>query len=249
MYEDVQLMADKAVGRVGIDLASIEGVVLAMDNDNITKISKEAVPTTHQGDSHGPSKGGNFPQKSLAVLTGLGQFGISRIVFRDEVVDDKIQRYVGPLRSIIVFDEEEPIRDSSGSIMYPTEEWRKFIFQLYDFTDSDPNVNKYRYCSYVPLNDSGCGKCIGCCPSGAQSSSVPMPEGGYSEQVSAQSHRFYEEKLQFDYAKCCEARGQMANLFPDWSCARCVSICAVEGNRRKYAAENFGNKLCQLTSE
>ncbi|GAF90686.1 unnamed protein product, partial [marine sediment metagenome] len=72
MYEDVNLMANKAIGRVGIDLASVEGVVLAMDDDRVTKVSEEAVPLTHQGDSHGPSKGGNYPQKSLAVLMGLG---------------------------------------------------------------------------------------------------------------------------------------------------------------------------------
>ncbi|MEE8354802.1 MAG: hypothetical protein V3S09_03160, partial [Candidatus Bathyarchaeia archaeon] len=66
MYEDVNLMANKAVGRVGIDLASVDGAVLAMNDDNVTRVSKQAVPPTHQGDSHGPSKGGNYPQKSLA---------------------------------------------------------------------------------------------------------------------------------------------------------------------------------------
>ena len=249
MYEDVNFMANKAIGRVGIDLASVEGVVLAMNDDNVTKVSEEAVSLTHQGDSHGPSKGGNYPQKSLAVLTGLGQFGISRIVFRDEVVDGVVKRFVGPLRSILVFDEEEPIRDGSGGVIYPTEEWRRFLLRLYDFTDVDPIVNKYRFCSYVPLNDGGCGKCIDCCPSGAQTNSVPMSDGGYSEPVSNQAHRFYDGKLQFDYARCCETRGQMANLLPEWSCARCVSNCAAEGNQRRYAAENFREKMYQLTTK
>lgn len=249
MYEDVNFMANKAIGRVGIDLASVEGVVLAMNDDNVTKVSEEAVSLTHQGDSHGPSKGGNYPQKSLAVLTGLGQFGISRIVFRDEVVDGVVKRFVGPLRSILVFDEEEPIRDGSGGVIYPTEEWRRFLLRLYDFTDVDPIVNKYRFCSYVPLNDGGCGKCIDCCPSGAQANSVPMSDGGYSEPVSNQAHRFYDGKLQFDYARCCETRGQMANLLPEWSCARCVSNCAAEGNQRRYAAENFREKMYQLTTK
>jgi len=249
MYEDVNLMVNKAIGRVGIDLASVKGVVLAMNDDNVTKVSEEAVSLTHQGDSHGPSKGGNYPQKSLAVLTGLGQFGISRIVFRDEVVDGVVKRFVGPLRSILVFDEEEPIRDGSGGVIYPTEEWRRFLLRLYDFTDVDPKVNKYRFCSYVPLNDGGCGKCIDCCPSGAQANSAPMSDGRYSEPVSNQAHRFYDGKLQFDYARCCETRGQMANLLPEWSCARCVSNCAVEGNRRRYAVENFNEKMYKLTTK
>jgi len=249
MYEDINLMANKATGRVGIDLASVDGVVLAMNDDNVTKVSKQAVPLTHQGDSHGPSKGGNYPQKSLAVLMGLGQFGVSRIVFRDELVDGVVKRFVGPLRSIIVFDEEEPVRDGGGGVIYPTEEWRRFLFRLYDFTDVDPALNKHRFCSYVPLDDGGCGKCVDACPAGAQESSVSMPDGGYSESVSKQVHRFYDGKLQFDNAKCCETRGQMANLFPEWSCARCVSICAAEGNRRRPAAENFEAKRRQLTMQ
>jgi ferredoxin len=249
MYEDVNLMANKAIGRVGIDLASIEGVVLAMNDDNVTKVSEDAVPLTHQGDSHGPSKDGNYPQKSLAVLLGLGQFGVSRIVFRDEVVDNRIKRFVGPLRSILVFDEKEPIKDGSGGVIYPTEKWRRFLHRLYDFTDVDPKVNEYRFCSYVPLNDGGCGKCINYCPSGALVNSAPMSDGVYSELVSNQAHRFYDGQLQFDYAKCCETRGQMANLLPEWSCARCVSICAAEGNQRIFAAKNFSKKLNQLTTK
>ena len=47
------------------------------------------------------------PQKSVAVLMGLGQFGVSRIVFKDEIVGGNVQRFTGPLRSIIIFDQEE----------------------------------------------------------------------------------------------------------------------------------------------
>jgi len=249
MYQDVNLMIDKATSRVATDLVADDTVVVAMNNDTVKNVSTEAIPLTHQGVSHGPCKGGNYPQKSAAVLMGLGQFGISRILFRDEFIDGKVQRFVGPLRSIIMFDKDDLVRDGGDGIIYPTEDWREFLFKLFDFTDIDPDLNKYRFCSYIPYDDEGCRKCISYCPSGAQANSVPTPNGGYPEQISKQAHRFWEGKLQFDFARCEDERGQMATLFPEWSCARCVSICAAEGNRRVYAAKNFYKKVLQLTKD
>lgn len=248
MYEDVNLMIDKATSRVAIDLVTDDTIVLAMDNETVKKVSSEAVPLTRQGDSHGPSKGGNYPQKSVAVLMGLGQFGVSRIIFRDEIIDGKVQRFVGPIRSIIIFDGEDLVRDGSGAIIYPTEEWRRFLLQLFDFTNIDPELNRYRFCSYIPYDDEGCGKCVSHCPSGAQPNSVPTPHGSYSQLVSTQMHRFWEGKLQFDYARCCDRRGQMAGLYPEWSCARCVSICAADGHRRRHASKAFYDKMLELTN-
>ena len=249
MYEDVNRMIDKATTRVAIDLVADDNVVVAMNNDNVRNVSTETVPQTHQGTSHGPSKGGNYPQKSLAVLMGLGQFGISRIVFRDELTNGKVQRFAGPIRSIIMFDKQELVKDGSNGMVCPSEAWREFLSQLFDFTNINPDINKYRFCSYIPLNDKGCKKCIDCCPSGAQANSTPSPTGEYPEQVSRQTHRFWEGKLQFDYGKCCDERGQMAGLFPEWSCARCVSICLDEGSRRKYASQGFYEKMLELTKE
>jgi hypothetical protein len=248
MYEDINAMANKATGRVGIELTSVNDAILAMTDDNIGKVSREAIPSTQQGDSHGPSKGGNYPQKSLAVLMGLGQFGVSRIVFRDEVHNNQVERYVGPIRSIILFDEAEPVMNGKDGIIYPTDEWKKFLYRLTDYTDIKPDINKHRYCTYIPQDDVGCSKCIEFCPSGAQINSVPLPNGEYSKQVLRQSHRFWEDQLQFDYAKCCEIRGQMAALFPEWSCARCVTICAEEGTRRKNSVLNYYDKKMQLTT-
>lgn len=179
---------------------------------------------------------------------GLGQFGVSRILFRDELNNNQVERFVGPLRSIIVFDEEEPVKNGKDGIIYPTDEWNKFLLRLTDFTDIKQDINRYRYCTYVPQDDAGCGKCIKFCPSGAQENSVPLTNGKYSSQVSNQSHRFWEDELQFDYARCCETRGQMATLFPEWSCARCVTVCAEEGNRRKNTVLYFNEKKEQLMS-
>ena len=139
--------------------------------------------------------------------------------------------------------------DGSGEVVYPTGVWREFLVRLFDFSDTDPEINKYRFCSHIPLDDSGCDKCIECCPSEAQRSSTPLATGKYSETVSRQSHRFWEGKLQFDDGKCCDERGQMLTLLPEWSCARCVTICADRGVRRKYAAQSYYQKMRELISE
>ena len=248
MYKDVNLMIDKATSRVAMDLVAGDNVVVAMDDDTVEGVSTEAIPMTHQGTSHGPSKGRHYPQKSVAVLTGLGQFAICRVVIRDELVDGGVQRFVGPIRSIIIFDKNDLVREGSDSILYPTEAWREFLFRLFDFTDIKPDVNKYRFCTYIPYEDEGCRECIRSCHWGALANSVPTPKGKYPERITRQQHRFWEGQLQFDFASCLDERGQMATLFPEWSCGRCPSICATEGRKRAYAAENYRGKMLALTN-
>ena len=248
MYEDINRMADKALTRTAIELVTKDSdrIVVAFNNDTVKAISTEAIPQTRQGGSHGPSKGGNYPQKSVAALVGLGQFGISRIVFRDELIDGKVERFTGPVRSIIIFDKQPPVNGGQGGIIYPSKAWRQFLFQLFDFTKTQPEINKYRFCSHIPLNDNGCNKCVDCCPSGAQPGSAPQSDGQYPEQVARQAHRFWEGNLQFDYGKCCDDRGQMAGLLPEWSCARCLTICMDQGIRRKQAVQDFYSKMSEL---
>jgi len=251
MYEDMNRMSDKALARTAIDLVTndYDRVVVAFNNDTVKAISTEAIPQTRQGGSHGPSKGGNYPQKSVAALVGLGQFGVSRIIFRDEVADGKVERFTGPVRSIIIFDKQSPVKDGQGGIIYPSKAWRQFLFQLLDFTKTQPEINRFRFCSYISLNDKGCNKCLDCCPSGAQLGSAPQSDGQYSEQVARQAHRFWEGNLQFDYGKCCDDRGQMAGLFPEWSCARCLTVCVDQGIRRKQAVQDFYQKMSELTKQ
>jgi len=246
MFKEVDLMIDKATVRTAIDLMSNDTAVLPMDYENCRNVSTEAVPLTHQGVSHGPCKEGNYPQKSIAVLTGLGQFGVSRIVFRDEILGSRVERLVGPLSSIVMFDKEDIVKDGSGGIVCPSGKWRAFLFRLSNFTDTDPGINKYRFCTYIPHMDEGCGKCVRCCPSGAQLNSAPAPNGSFAQHIIQQSHRSYEGKLQFDFDRCCENGERMRSVFPEWSCSRCLSCCAIEGNRRKYAATHFYQKLFEL---
>lgn len=249
MYEDVNHIIDKVTSRVALDLVSNDNVVVAMDNATVDNLSKEAIPITQQGNSHGPSKGGNYPQKSIAVLMGLGQLCVNRIVYRDEISEGKVQRFTGPIRSIIVFDKEELVKDGKDGIIYPAKSWRDFLFKLFDFTNVNPDVNKYRFCTYIPYDDEGCIKCTSFCPSGAQPNSMPTNKGNYSENILKQSHRFWEDKLQFDFDRCCDDRGQMTTLFPEWSCARCVTICVAEGKKRIFAAKNYYQKMLELTKE
>ena len=84
-YDKVNQIINKAVTRAAIDLMNPENIVIPLDNGTIKFISEETIPANRQGTSHGPCKIGNVPQKSLAVLFGLGQIGVSRMVFRDEI--------------------------------------------------------------------------------------------------------------------------------------------------------------------
>jgi len=249
MYEDVNLIINKATMRIAANLVANDRVVVGMDNDTVKAISKEAVPSTRQGTSHGPCKGGNYSQKSIAVLMGLGQFGVSRIFFRDEITNGKVERFSGPLRSIVIFDKKKLVKDGSDGVIYPGETWRQFLFDLFDFTNITPEINKYRFCSYMSHNGNGCRKCIDLCPSGAQVNSAPDPCRTYPERILKQTHRFWEDKLQFDFGRCCEERGQMGTLFPEWSCARCMSICLNAGERRLNATRDFYRRMLQLTKK
>ena len=249
MYKDVNRMLDMATMRVGIDLVTDDTVVVAMTKDMIQSVSEEALPQTRQGNSHGPCKLGNYSQKSVAALLGLGQFGVSNLVFRDELIDGKVERYHGTLRSIIMFDKEALVTAGRGGFVNPTDRWRDFLLKLYDFTNVEPEINKYRFCSYIPYNGKGCGKCISYCPSNALANSVPNPKGVYPEGVLKQAHRFWEGNLQFDFGRCRDDRSQMGTLFSEWHCARCGTVCVTEGTKREDAVKIFSEERDRLTKE
>jgi hypothetical protein len=244
-YGEVNNTLDKALLRTGMELSNAKNVVLAMDRKNMDDLSSEAFPLTHQGKAHGPQKEVHYPQKSLAVLTGLAQFGVSRFVFRDEVREGKVKRFLGPIRSLVIFDGEPLVEDGRHGIIYPHQRWRDFLFSLSDFTKTQDDINRCRFCTYIPLDDTGCGKCIPHCPPGALIHSVPDKTGQYSEDLH-EPKRFWKGQLQFDYEQCLGDRKRMASLFPEWRCGRCITICAATGNRRRYAAENYEKKKQEL---
>ena len=195
----------------------------------------------------GQSAGLGTPQQVEAGRMGLGQFGVSRIVFRDEIIDGKVQRFTGPLRSIIIFDQKELTTGKSDEIFFPNDSWREFLLRLSDFTQVDPEISQFRFCPYSSSKGQGCRKCIEHCPSGAQENSTPLPGGNYSEKVLKRSRWFHDGQLQFDYNLCRDDRTQMKTLYPEWSCARCVSVCASLGHKRKSAVKKFSQKKRQIT--
>ena len=240
-YEEVNDTLDRAILRTGMEITTRENVVLAMDRKMMDALSLQAVPLTRQGKAHGPQKEVHFPQKSLAVLTGLAQFGVSRFVFRDELRGGKLKRFLGPIRSLVIFDRGPLVDDGRSGIIYPHQRWRDFLFALSDFTKTQDDINQCRFCSYIPLDDKGCGKCVPRCPPGALIHSVPGQEGRYSGDLH-EPKRFWKDQLQFDHDRCLGDRKSMTALFPEWRCGRCITVCAASGNRRREAVENYEKK-------
>jgi ferredoxin len=239
---------DKAILRTGMELTTPENVVLAMDRKAMDDLSLEAFPATRRGMAHGPQKEVHYPQKSLAVLTGLAQFGVSRFVFRDEIRGGKVKRFLGPIRSLVIFDREPLVLNGYHGVIYPHQPWRDFLFSLSDFTKTEEEINVCRFCTYIPVKNRGCEKCISACPPEALIHSVPDQTGRYTESLH-ESKRFWKEQLQFDYERCRGDRKRMATLFPEWRCGRCITVCSVSGRRMQKAVEEYEKKKRTLAAQ
>ena len=235
-WSEINQLLDRGITRAAYSVMNDARAVLVMNEDTVMKMSREAIPQTRQGASHGVCKGGNYSQKSVSVLTGLTQFGVSRIAFRDELGDGNVERFIGVLRSVIVFDPDDPVSDRADEVIYIDDEWKRHLAELSDFTNTSSATNSARYCTYIPEDgETGCGKCVAFCPSNALKNSSPQPDGTYSDRVGSQSHRFWDGELQFDNGSCCDERGQLSDLYSEWMCGRCVSICGGEGVTRSHS--------------
>jgi hypothetical protein len=239
-YGEVNTLFEESLSRAALELFARDRAVVPMTNNTVKELSEMAVPKIHQGKYHGPCKGGNYPQKSIGVLTGLVQMGVSRIAFRDEIVGGSVVRLMGPLRSMVVFDSEELVTEGSGGIVDLNDEWRQRLFSLADFTNTDPDINRQRYCRYIADSEAdseSCSACITFCPSGAQAKSAPRADGSYASRVRDQKSRWYGGDLQFAFSDCLEERTQKKELYPEFMCGRCMVICVLEGQRSRKAAE------------
>lgn len=226
---------DKSVAKFALTLMAPDRAVIPMTNKNATAIIDRTRSDYTKGKYHGPCNN-HWPQNSITVMTGLMRFGVNRLPFRDEVgPDGEGKRLYGKYRSIVIFDEEDPVVDGADGIGLLDSKQLAWLRRVNDYTHVSPETVAERYCTYNRVKSDGasvCGKCIDMCPSSALLNSSPLPDGTYSERISNQRHRFWEGTVDFDYGNCCRERGQKALLMEEYVCARCETICAAYGIRR-----------------
>ncbi len=230
---EVFTILDKALAKLSLALMGPGRAVVPMTARNTARVIDRTRSQYLSGRYHGPCNN-HWPQNSIAVVTGLLQFGVSRLPFRDEVgPDGGVRRLFGRYGSAVVFDGEAP-GDGGPSLLHSDRlAWLK---RLGDYTDVADDVVGARYCPYNLTRDDGtslCGKCIDACPSGAMANSSPLPDGTFAPEIAAQSHRFCGNTLDFDFGNCVRFRNQKGELYEDYVCARCEAVCAANGVRQK----------------
>jgi hypothetical protein len=232
---EVGAIIDKAVGKLALTMMGVGRAVVPMTSKNAGTVVERTRSEYLKGRYHGPCNN-HYPQNSIAAMTGLLQFGVHRLSLRDEVgPDGSVRRLCGQYASIIVFDEDDLVTDGAGGVSLLDAGRLAWLKRVNDYADVAPEVVAERFCTYNAVSDDGasaCGKCLEACPSGALPNSSPRPDGTFDDRVAGQKHRFHEGALKFDFGTCCRDRGQKAQLYDDYVCARCEAICAVHGVRR-----------------
>ena len=239
---EVSAIIDKATAKSSLALMAPGRAVVPMTSRNAATIVDRTRSEYTTNRYHGPCNN-HWPQNSISVMTGVMQFGISRIPFRDEVDEaGEPMRLFGRYQSIVLYDEAEPIADTSKGIRLITPESISTLRKVNDYANTDDGVVSKRYCTYNMKKADGssvCGKCLAVCPSNALPNSSPTPMGVFSDRLMDQTHRFSGESLDFDFGNCTRYRGQKTEVFEEFVCARCEVICAARGIRR--SAKDLGN--------
>jgi len=235
---EVSGIINKALGKLALSLMARGRAVVPMTGKTVGTVIDRCRSDYFKGRYHGPCNN-HYPQNSIAVMTGLLRFGVSRLPFRDEVgPDGTVRRLFGQYGSIVIFDEEDLVTDGSGGVSLLDEDRLAWLRRVNDYTDVAPEVVAERYCTYDLTEADGssiCARCIEACPAGALSNSSPGPDGAHGERLLRQKHRFFEGVLDFDAGNCIRERGQKAQLHEDYVCARCEAICWARGVRRSAA--------------
>ena len=235
---DVNAIINKAMGKVALSLMTPKRAVVSMTDKNTKTIIARTRSEYITGRYHGPCNN-HWPDNSIGVMTGLLRFGVNRLPFRDEVTKNgKVQRLFGRYRSVVVFDKEPLITDNAGGIGLVDTKRLQWLKEVNDYTDTTADIVAERYCTYNMTRSNGesiCSKCVEVCPSGALRNSTPTPLGTMDESLLNQEHRFWEGTIDFDYGNCVRERGQKGQLYDDYVCARCETICASRGIRKKVS--------------
>lgn len=236
---EVSEIVNKAIGKLALSLMAPKRAVVPMTTKGTEKIIERTRGEYRKGDYHGPCNN-HWPQNSIAVMTGLLRFGVHHLPFRDEVgADGNLQRLYGRYRSIVIFDEHEPVSDEANGVSLLDHERLSELHKQNDYTDSSAEAVAARYCTYNLTKKDGksvCGKCIAACPANALANSTPGPDGVFTKKVTVQKHRFWEDTLAFDFKNCTSDRYQKAELYEDYVCSRCEAVCAAQGIRKSTSA-------------
>jgi ferredoxin len=234
---EVLSIIDRAANKLALSLMEPSRAVVPMTGKSTEAIINNTRACYQKDKFHGPCNN-NWPQNSIAVLTGLLRFGVHRLPFRDEATKDgQVRRIYGRYRSLVIFDQADPVdAPAQGMRLLDAASLAKGI-RINDYSRTDPNLAGQRYCTYNLLagENSACAKCIRACPSGALANSSPRPDGGFNRNLTGQKHRFDNGRLKFDFNNCTSDRYQKANIYGDYVCARCEAICAAKGIRKKPA--------------
>ena len=232
---EVAGIIDKAVAKLALALMEEDRAVVPMTTKGANLVIERTRSEYQKDRFHGPCNN-NWPQNSVAVMTGLLRFGLNRLPFRDETGSDgRTDRLFGRYRSIVIFDGAEPRADESAGLRLLDPEELGNLFRTNDYTRVDQAAVAARYCTYNLTRNGGqsvCGRCLEVCPSQALPNSSPTPDGAYPSKVKNQGHRFWDEALDFDYQNCTSDRFQKAQIYEDYVCARCETVCAVQGIRK-----------------
>ena len=235
---EVLAIINKGVGRLALSLMADGRAVVPMTVKNVGKVIDGTRGEYMKGRNHGP-RSNHFPQTSVAVMTGLLRFGVSRLPFRDEVgPDGSVRRLMGQYGSIVIFDDRPMVTDGAGGMSLLDVEGLAKMRRANDYTVVEADATADRYCTYNLTGGNGasvCGKCIDACPVDALAHSSPGTDGTYDESLLRQKHRFWDGWLDFDSGNCCRDRGQKSQLCAEYVCARCEAVCAARGIHKSAA--------------
>lgn len=237
-YGQINKLFNDILAKTGLVLHNEGSPVIPMSAANLGRFTDMVVPIVNRDSSNGFCKA-HFSHKTISTLTGLTQIGVSRLALRHTVDDEGGHRFIGPVLSIIAFDET-PLEKSEKGTLILTDDWQKLSSQINNQTEQSDDLNSVRFCRY---GAGKCGLCISACPSGALENSSPKIDGTFEGRITRQQHRFADGSLQFDASTCNDYKETLGGVFGDWVCGRCYITCGAYSSIDEKAIITFNELL------